>query len=138
MKNRILTLLFVALMGVCSPILFTSCSTAPNDRVAAVQTLGILGQSAKSGMDSATQLLKQGSITVDQWRKVADFYDNKWQPSYALAVAAAKSDLSSVASPDITNLGLQFLALVASLMPPPAPRASVSPSYYIVPLALNS
>lgn len=124
--KKLISLLLVAVLGFCSPVFFSGCSTAPDQRTAAVQTLGVLGQSAKSGMDSATQLLKQGSITVAQWQKVADFYDNKWQPSYSLAVVAVKSDLSTVASPDITNLALQFLALVASLMP--APHAAYAPS----------
>jgi hypothetical protein len=115
--------LLVALCAFTLALTFTSattgCSTAPSARVQAVQTLGVLGSSAKAGMDSATQLLAQGSITVAQWQKVADFYDHRWQPAYALAVTAARSDLGSIASPDVTNLAVQLLALVASLTPTP-------------------
>jgi len=116
--KKIITLLLVAALGVSSPVFLTSCSTTPSTNVEAFKTLSVIGSTAKSGMDAATQLLKQGSITVAQWQKVADFYDNKFQPSFALALTAANSDLSSPASPDITNLAIQFVALVAALYPP--------------------
>ena len=93
----------------------TGCSTAPSTRTTEVTTLKIVGGTAKTGMDAATQLLKQGTITVAQWQHVAAFYDNQFQPTFALAVAAAQSDLSSVASPDLIALAGQFATLVAQL-----------------------
>ncbi len=116
--KKFLTLLLVGVLAVSAPAFLTSCSTAPAGRVEAFKTLSVVGSTAKSGMDAATQLLKQGSITVAQWQQVATFYDTKFQPAFALAVSAANSDLSSPASTDITNLAIQFVALVAALYPP--------------------
>ena len=120
MKKLITILAFTALWaGFFSlPVLQTGCSTAPDARTQAYQTLGILGQTAKASMDASTQLLKQGSITVAQWQQIAAFYDTKWQPAYSVAVVTAKSDLSTVASPDVLALAAQFAALVAQLTAP--------------------
>lgn len=92
------------------PVLQTGCSTTSQPQ--AVQTLKIVGVTAKTGLDACTQLLKQGTITVAQYQKVADFYDNRYAPAYALALTAARSDLSSVASPDLLLVAAQFAALV--------------------------
>jgi hypothetical protein len=108
-------LLLLFCLAVALPVLPTGCSTAPSARVIQVQTLKAVGQSAKTALDASTQLLKQGTITVAQWQKVADAYDHKFQPAFNLAVAAAQSDLSSVASPDLVALGTQIVSLVAEL-----------------------
>jgi|GEM_PF-2964372 len=115
--KKIHIVLFAALwLGFFSlPVLQTGCSTAPDQRTQVVQTLKIVGQSAKTSMDAATTLLKQGSITVDQWQKIASVYDNQFQSSYTLAVAAAHSDLTNVASPDLIGLAAQLAALVAQV-----------------------
>lgn len=118
MKKLLRSFLLVAVLGFFVPMMSTSCSTPPSARVQTMQILGVLGSSAKVGMDSATTLLKQGSITVVQYQKVADFYDTKWQPAYALAVSAAQADVNSIASPAITELAMQFLALIAQLTAP--------------------
>jgi hypothetical protein len=111
MKN----LLLLLILAVSVPLAQTGCSTAPSSRVSEVQTLKIVGATAKTGMNAATQLLKDGKITVAQWQKVATFYDTKFQLTFALAVAAAQSDLSSVASPDLLALAAQFASLVTEL-----------------------
>lgn len=115
MKKHIL--LFAALWcGFFSlPVLQTGCSTPVDQRVQTVQTLKIVGQSAKATVDSAAQLLAQGSISVESWNKIASVYDNNFQPTYALAVAAARSDLSTPASPDLIGIAAQLAALVAQL-----------------------
>jgi len=97
------------------PVLQTGCSSSPDQRVQTVQTLKIVGQSAKTSMDAATQLLKQGNISVAQWESIASIYDSKFQPAYALAISAAHSDLSSVASPDLVGLAAQLATLVAQI-----------------------
>jgi len=97
------------------PVLQTGCSTTPDQRVQTVQTLKVVGQSAKTSMDTATQLLKQGAITVEQWQKVASVYDNSWQPIYSVAVNAAHSNLNSVADPELIGIAAQLAALVAEL-----------------------
>ncbi len=96
----------------------TGCSQAPSARVQAVQTLGVLGSTAKAGIDGAALLLKNGKITVKQWQDVAAFYDQRWQPAYNLAVLVAKSDLSSVASQDLQKLANEFMDLISKLSAP--------------------
>ncbi len=115
MKKLYLTFALFTALIVAAPFAVTGCSTAPDQRVQTVQTLKIVGQSAKSSIDAAAQLLKQGSITVEQFQKVAALYDLRWQPAYSLAVAAAHSDLSSVADPSLIGLAAELAALVATL-----------------------
>lgn len=86
-----------------------------------VQTLKVLGTTAKAGMDSATELLKRGQITVAEWQRVALFYDTKWQPAFTVAVGAAKADLSTLASPDLVALASELANLVAQLTTKPTP-----------------
>jgi len=113
MKYARLIILSIAVALGCTH--FTACSTPPSARVAQVQTLRAVGEAAKASMDATTQLLKQGTITLDKWQKVATFYDTKFQPAYTVAVYAANSDLSSVSSPDLTNLLNQLLSLASTL-----------------------
>ncbi len=100
---------------------FTGCQQSPSSRVVQVQTLGTIGASAKAAMDGASQLLKSGQITVAQWQAIADFYDNRFQRAYNLAVNVVQSDLSGPASPDVIALSTQFLQLVAQLTAKPTP-----------------
>lgn len=105
------TLAFAA--PVCAVIHLSGCANPPSARVVQARTLGVLGSTAKAGMDGATQLLKQGRLTVDQWRTIANYYDLRWQPAYNLAVAAVRSNLDSIAGPDLQKLADEFLALLA-------------------------
>lgn len=114
MKKLLLCLCLV----VAIPAILTGCSTAPSQRVATVQTLGAIGIAAKSSLDEAARLLAQKKITVAQWSRIAAFYDTAWQPAYRLAVQTVRSDLSSVASPDLLGLAAQFASLVAQLTSP--------------------
>lgn len=118
MKSKLLYIIALASFAVAVPLATTGCQSAPSERTQAVQTLKILGQSAKTSMDGATQLLKQGSITVEKWQTIANFFDTKWQPAYTFAVASAQSDLSTVGSPDLIGLAANFAALVAQLTAP--------------------
>lgn len=113
--KKLITLMLASTVLAISPVMFTGCKTVPNERVQVVQTLKIVGQSAKATVDSAAQLLAQGSITVVQWNKIAAVYDTQFQPAYTLAVAAAHSDLSTVASPDLIGIAAQLAALVAQI-----------------------
>lgn len=112
--RTILAILCLALAIPATP----GCQQVPSERVIANRTLQVLGTTAKAAMDSATAALKSGRITVEQWRKVAVFYDDRWQPAYAFAAAAAKSDLSGLASPDLDKLATEFAALVAQQFKP--------------------
>lgn len=112
-------LLLLIALAVATPLLPTGCNTPPSSRVVQVQTLMVLGQTARAGMDASTQLLKQGTITAEQWQKIANFYDTRWQPAFNLAVAAVHSDLSSVGSPDLMALATQFSELIGQLTTKP-------------------
>lgn len=117
-------LLILSIVLACAGIVcltnLTGCSTPPSARVVQVQTLRAVGESAKTAMDAATQLLKQNSITLTQWMRVADLYDHDFQSAYRVAVAAARSDLSSIASPDLANVAGQIVNLVASFNTKPS------------------
>jgi len=97
------------------PATFSGCNSTPSQRVVQVQTLTAVGTAAKTSMQAATSMLKQGQITVAQWQVIANAYDLKFQPAFAIAVSAARSDLSSVASPDLIALAGQLATLVAQL-----------------------
>lgn len=107
--------LCLAGMSVEVVALTTSCSIPPSQRVVTVQTLKAVGQSAETAVSVSAQLYQSGQITAAQARQVMDFYDNKFQPSYRIAVSAANADLSSVASPDLLTLASQLSNLVSSL-----------------------
>lgn len=111
------TLILIICLALVIP-LTPGCPTVPSERVIANRTLQVLGTTAKAAMDSATAALKSGRITVEQWRKVATFYDDRWQPAYTFAAAAAKSDLSGLASPDLDALATEFANLVAQQFKP--------------------
>lgn len=112
MKSLRLIFLICA-AALCVPIL-PSCQTAPSARVAQVQTLKGVGQAAEASVELSAQLYRDGRITAAQARQVADFYDQKFQPSFRIAVAAVNANLDSIASPDVAALASQLSALVAS------------------------
>lgn len=110
---RKLLLCFVLLFA---PVAFvTGCANTPTTQATKYKTLATVGAAAQAAMDSTTALLKAGKITVLQFQRVAEFYDSKFQPSFRFAVVAAQSDLSSVASPDVTALLANFLTLVSEV-----------------------
>lgn len=117
MKKYVILAILAALAAFCPPVL-TSCSTPPSQRVVTVQTLKAIGQSAESAVASSAQLYASGTISAPQARSVMDFYNLKFQPAYRLAVIAANSDLSSVASPDLINLAAQLSSLVLQYSQP--------------------
>ena len=105
-------LLFLPFFFSCT---FTGCTNTPvATRAAAASTLQTIGLSAKGAIDSAAILLREGKITRAQWEQVASFYDSRFQPAFALAIAAAQSDLSSPATPDVLSLAAQLTTLLAS------------------------
>lgn len=112
--KKILALLLFACAAAMLPV---ACTNPPSAQVVEVKTLEVVGASAKAALDSAAQMVKAGQITVPQWQKVAVFYDSRFQPVYALAVTAAHSDLSTLASPDVQALAQQLIALVAQFSP---------------------
>jgi hypothetical protein len=113
-------ILFLIGLAFCSATLNTGCKTPPSARVVQVETLLAVGNAAKGSMDAATNMLKGGQITVAQWQTVAAIYDTKFQPAYALAVAAAKADLSTLASPDLTALAQQLVDTVGVFISKPS------------------
>jgi hypothetical protein len=95
-------------------VIQTGCGTPVAQRTQAVQTLEIVGQTAKTAIQASATLLAKGQITVAQWNQISTIYDTQFQPAYAIAVQAVNSDLSSVASPDIAALAGQIAALATS------------------------
>lgn len=117
MKN-ITRILALALFAFAVPLATTSCQTAPNERVVQAQTLKAVGATAEAVVGLSAQLYRDGKITAAQARDVIAFYDSKFQPAFRIALAAAKSNLDSLASPDLMNLAGQLSALVASYQKP--------------------
>lgn len=111
MKNRILLIIAMTLAVIAVPVIETSCA-APSQRVVQVQTLKAVGQSADAAVALSAQLYRDGRITPAQARQVMDFYDQRFQPAYRLAVAAVQANLDSIASPDVAALASQLSALV--------------------------
>lgn len=113
--KTLIRFLALAVFAVTLPTIQIGCSTPPNERVVAVQSLKAVGQTAEAAMDEVVQLFKAGKITAAQDRAISDFYDQKFQPAFRIAKNAVNGDLSSLASPDISGLLGQLLTLVANL-----------------------
>jgi hypothetical protein len=113
MKKLVLAVcLFIAAFALSTaPV---GCSSPPSSRVAQVQTLKAVGQSAEGAVQLSARLYQGGSITADQARQVMDFYNTKFQPAFRIAVAAVNANLDSLASPDVSALASQLSALVLS------------------------
>lgn len=113
--KKLITVLLMATLAIAAPVLQTGCQVPVDQRTQAYQTLRIVGQSAKASMDTATALLKQGSIRLDQWQRVATIYDTSFQPAFRLALDASMSNLDSFASPDLINLAGQMAVIITEL-----------------------
>ena len=109
--KRLLLILCLA----CTPLAFTNCTQAPSERVVFVQTLKSVGQTAETTVAMSARLYQAGDISPAQAYAVAEFYDKKFQPAFRTAVFAAKSNLDTVASPEVVELARQLSALVSSL-----------------------
>lgn len=107
--TRLLLILFLA---VATPLAVTSCQSTDQSQV--VHTLQAVGQTAKGAMDGATLLLKDGKIDGVKWQKVADIYDLKFQPAFAVAVSMAKTDLSQPSPAELVAITEEITTLVAS------------------------
>lgn len=107
-------LCLILALAIACPLAPIGCNSSPSSRVQQVQTLKGVGASVDTAMKVAARLLKDGKITREQWDKLAAFHDNKFQPAYKFAVSLVRSDLSSVASPDILSLLSELLAIVDS------------------------
>jgi hypothetical protein len=103
-----------------TPLVTTGCSTAPNARVAQVQTLKAVGHAAESAIELTRELYRTQRITATQARQAMDFYDQRFQPTYRVAVAAVRANLDSLASPELVGLAAELSALVASFSNTPS------------------
>lgn len=104
--------------AVVAPIL-PGCSTPPSSRVVQVQTLKAVGESAEAAVKLSAQLYQSGTITSVQARAAIDFYNQKFQPAFRLAVATVNANLNSTAAPEIADLATQLSALVSSYLRTP-------------------
>lgn len=105
-------LFLVIALAFSAPVLVTSCSTAPSARVAQVQTLKAVGNSADAAVALSAQLFRDNRITAVQAREVITFYNTKFQPAFRLAVSMVNANLDSLASPDLISLASQLASLV--------------------------
>jgi len=121
MKKLFVYLCFLAGLSLvtATPFLLVSCKSAPTERTTEVKTLKVIGASADASMKLATQLLADGKITREQWNKIANFFDTKFQPAFGLAVTAVRSDLNNTAPSDVIALSVQLAGLVAAYIPEP-------------------
>lgn len=110
------TILLILALCVAVPMQ-SGCQQAPSARVVQVQTLLAVGQSAEGAVALSAQLYRDNKITATQARQVMDVYNLKFQPAYRAAVTAARSDLSSLASPDVLLLAAELSALVLQFYP---------------------
>ncbi len=104
-------LLILLALATALPVAQTGCSTTPSAQLNAVLTLKVSGETAKAAMDGASSLLKDGTITVAQWQKVADIYRNKFQPAFNLAVIAAQGNYATLSSGDVSAALTEILKL---------------------------
>lgn len=102
----------MAVVATTTPFV-VSCSSQ-STRVVQVQTLKSVGASAESAVEISAMMYRDGTITAKQALEVTEFYDQKFQPAYRFAIAAAKSDLSTIASPDLLLLANQLSQLILS------------------------
>lgn len=109
-----LALLALSLLAFSIPVLQTGCSSPPSARVAQVQTLKSVGESAEAAVALSAHLYQAGTITAAQAKQVINFYDQRFQPAFRLAVTAVNANLDSIASPDILSLATQLATLVQS------------------------
>lgn len=109
--KKLFTILALAFFATAMPV-YTGCKTAPSARNVQYATLKAVGDTADAAVSLSAHLYAQGTLTADQARQVKDFYDQKFQPAYRLAVNAAKADLSTVASPDLSSLASQLSDLL--------------------------
>lgn len=115
--KKYLLILCLGLAGCSAVESVINKPVAPATQLTAVQTLQTVAASTKAAMDTATALLKSGQITVTQWQAIANFYDNKFQPAFNLAVTAVGSDLTAPAGTTIADLATSFLTQVSQLTP---------------------
>lgn len=110
--KKLIPFLLAGLLAFSVPMLTTSCSTAPSGRVAQVQTLKAVGESAEAAVTSAAHLYASGQISAAQTLQIMSFYDQKFQPAYRVAVTAVNSNLSLQAPDDLILLSAQLSALL--------------------------
>lgn len=117
--KKLLLILALALPVAVPAVALTGCAGLSTQGAKATQytTLKVANELAKKALDSAASLLAQGRISVAQFEEVGRINDKHFRPTYDLAVNAARSDLSSLASPDLMDIVIQLSALVATYTP---------------------
>jgi hypothetical protein len=117
MKKNALLLCLALVM----PLAHVGCQQAPSERVAVAQTLLAVGHSAEATVGISAQLYRDKKISPKQAADIARFYDTRFLPVFRAAVTAAKSDLSTLASPDVLKLASDLSALLAEATKQPRP-----------------
>lgn len=107
MKHLLLILLLAT-----TPII-QGCGS-PTTRNATVATLLTVGHTAEAAVSLSAQLYADGKITEAQAYAVFDGYNNKFQPAYRIARAAAKFDPNAIAPLELVSLASELTNLVNS------------------------
>lgn len=94
------------------PVMQTGCSTPADARHAQYATLKAVGDTADAVVALCAHLYASGTITAAQANQIRSIYDGQFQPAYRLAVLTARSDLSTVASPDLLAIAAQLSSLI--------------------------
>lgn len=110
--KKIATIIALAFFAIATPLLQTGCQTPPSSRNIQFQTLKAVGYAANDAVALSARLYNDKVITAEQAREVIDFFNNRFQPAYRLAVMTARSHLDSLASPEILSLAGELSALV--------------------------
>jgi len=87
----------------------TGCVTTQAQQA---QTLEAVGLGAKATIDTAAILLKNGKITVQDFQKVAHFYDTKFQPAFRVALALVEGNQKNPAPLKLVQLAADLAALL--------------------------
>lgn len=116
--KRFLLCMLASFMLALAPLTYSGCSTAPTERVTAVNTLKAVGHAAEAAVALSAQLYANKVITDEQSRQVLDFYNTRFQPAFRAAVIAAQSDLSRPSESVLTAMASELANLVATFQKP--------------------
>lgn len=103
-----------------APLALSGCATPVNQRVVAGQTLKATGQAAEAAVALSAQLYAEGRLSPAVARAVLDFYNDRWQPAYRLALTAAQADPATPAPTQLLALLAQLQGMVSLPAPKPA------------------
>jgi hypothetical protein len=103
------TLLF--LLAFPLPFVTTGCFST---QVQQAKTLETVGVTAKLTLDSAAILLRDGKISVETFQRIANIYDNKFQPLFRLALARVEGNISAPSPLELVSIASELSSILYS------------------------